>query len=106
MKIPESRFFVINNQAVIPTLVLKRDLTLEQLGAFCVVSATSYCWWNEIDKLTEALGLPAEKIIELRDALVEKNCMGAPQELPTDEEQAEIAESVYQDMRENLEQDQ
>ncbi|HHP0484897.1 TPA: hypothetical protein ACRZ4F_001554 [Vibrio harveyi] len=105
MNIPESRFFVINNQAVIPTLIFKRNLTLEQIGAFCVISAVNYCWWTELDEISKDLGLPVEKVIELRDALVDKNCMAAPQELPTDDEQAEFAESVYQDFRENLEQE-
>ncbi len=105
MKIPESRFFVINNQAGIPTLVFKRGLTLEELGAFCVVSAASYCWWTELDEVAEALEIPKEKVIELRDALVAANCLGVPQELPTEEEQAEAAAAVYQDFRENLEQE-
>ncbi|HDM8192289.1 TPA: hypothetical protein P0E30_003722 [Vibrio harveyi] len=105
MNIPESRFFVINNQAVIPTLIFKRNLTLEELGAFCVISATGYCWWDELEEVAEALDITEEKATELRDALVEKNCMAIPSDLPTDEEQAEVAASVYEDFRENLDQE-
>nr|WP_321458667.1 hypothetical protein [uncultured Vibrio sp.] len=101
MNIPENRLFVMNNMMVIPVLILKRNLSLEELGLYCVYSSTCFDWWNDVEEVCDALGMARSKFELLRDSLVEKNCIQPPKELPTEEEQTERASAVYQDIREN-----
>lgn len=103
MNIPENRLFVMNNMMVIPVLILKRKLTLEELGLYCVYSSTCFDWWKDVEEVCDALGLARSKFELLRDSLVEKNCIQPPQELPSDEEISEQAQAVYQEIRENAE---
>ncbi|EGR3219729.1 hypothetical protein RGL42_002812 [Vibrio parahaemolyticus] len=103
MNIPENRFFVLNNMAVVPTMIFKRGLTLEELGAYCVLSATSFNWWKDVDELSNALGVPVEKLESLRQALVEKCGLTESKDEYNEEEQAERASSIYKDIRTNSE---
>ncbi|HIF6165103.1 MULTISPECIES: hypothetical protein [Vibrio harveyi group] len=103
MKIPENRLFVMNNMMVIPVLILKKNLNLEELGLYCVYSSTCFDWWENVDEVCEALEMSRSKFELIRDSLEKKNCISRPVELPTEEEQSERASDVYKEIRENVE---